>query len=135
MTKTKKIWLFWGLFYLICTVCGFIPSPGGAIYGLLVLLSLGFFVPPGMLIYQAVTQKDRKLLKRVWLLSIVSLGATLVTILLNFLAVGASESWGLVLYWLLILVSTPMICGQSWFIGLFGWACLLMTSIHFLRAK
>ena len=135
MTKTKKIWLFWGLFYLICTVCGFVSSPSGVAYGLFVLLSLGFFVPPGMLIYQAVTQKDRKLLKTVRLLSIVSISVTLVMILLNFLTFEASESWGLVLYWLLILVSAPMVCGQAWIIGLFGWACLLMTSIHFLRAS
>ena len=102
---------------------------------LFLLLSLGFFVPPGFLIYEAVQRKNRKILQIIRNLSLISLGLTLLTILLNFLSFQASESWGLVLYWLLILVSTPMICSQVWVVGLFGWACLLMTSMTYLKKE
>lgn len=135
MTKTKKIWLIWGAMYLLCTVCAFIPTQQAAFLGLFVLLSLGFFVPPGFLLYEAVKKHNRLLLKRIRLLSILSLSLTLVLILLNFLTIHASSAWGFGLYWLLILASTPMICGQAWVIGLFGWACLLMTSLTFLNKK
>ena len=135
MKKVRKLWIIWAAAYLICTVCAFFPVATGALTGLFLLLSLGFFLPPAFLIYEAVQNKRPKTLKIIRNLSTISLGLTLVTILLNFVAFGASKAWGLVLYWLLILVSTPMICSQVWVVGLFGWAMLLMTSLKFLKKK
>ena len=135
MKNTKLLWIFWAVAYVICTVCAFFPVTPGALSGLFLLLSLGFFVPPAFLIYNAVQNKRRKNLQIIRNLSLISLGLTLVTILLNFVAFQASEAWGLVLYWMLILVSTPMICSQVWVIGLFGWAMLLMTCLNFLKKK
>lgn len=135
MTKMKKLWIIWAAAYVICTVCAFFPVAPGALSGLFLLLSLGFFVPPVFLIYGAVQNRSRKTLKVIRNLSIISLSLTLVMILLNFVAFEASRAWGLVLYWGLILVSTPMICSQVWVVGLFGWAMLLMTSLKFLKKK
>ena len=135
MNKTKKLWMIWAAAYVICTVCAFFPVAQGALTGLFLLLSLGFFVPPGFLIYEAVQNRSPKTLKMIRNLSIISLSLTLLTILLNFVAFEASKAWGLVLYWLLILVSTPMVCAQVWVIGLFGWAMLLFTSLTYLRKK
>ena len=135
MKNTKHLWILWAVAYAVCTVCAFFPVSQGALTGLFLLLSLGFFVPPGFLIYEAVQNKWPKILRIIRNLSLISLALTLVTILLNFMAVQASEAWGLVLYWLLILVSTPMICSQVWVIGLFGWAVLLMTSLTYLKKK
>ena len=67
------------------------------------------------------------------ILFLLSLGLTLASILLNFLSIQASKDWGLVLNWILILVSTPMVCSQIWVLGLFGWACLLMVCLKYLR--
>lgn len=135
MSKMKKLWIFWGAAYLICTVCAFFSVSEGAISGLFLLLSLGFFVPPGLLIFEAVQRRDRKTLRLVRNLSLISLGLTLVMILANFMSFQASEAWGLVLYWLLILVSTPMVCSQVWVVGLFGWAVLLMSTLSHLKKK
>ena len=135
MTKMKKLWIIWAAAYVICTVCAFFPIAPGALSGLFLLLSLGFFVPPAFLIYGAVQNRSRKTLKVIRNLSIISLSLTLVTILLNFVAFEASRAWGLVLYWVLILVSTPMICSQVWVVGLFGWAMLLFTSLTYLKKK
>ena len=135
MSKTKTLWLLWGAAYGICTVCGFFPVASGALYGLFILLSLGFFVSPALLLFEAVQNKQPKILRIIRNLSLISLGLTLVTIVLNFVSIQASAAWGLVLYWILILVSTPMVCSQVWVIGLFGWAMLLMTCLHYLRKK
>ena len=135
MSKTKKLWIIWAVAYGVCTVCAFFPVTQGALSGLFLLLSLGFFVPPGLLIFEAVQKKHLQTLKHIRNISLISLGLTLIAILLNFLSIQASEAWGLVLYWFLILVSTPMICSQVWVVGLFGWACLLMTSLKYLRKK
>lgn len=135
MKKTKLLWCLWAAAYGICTVCGFFPVAAGALYGLFILLSLGFFVPPALLLFEAVQNKQPKILRIIRNLSLISLGLTLVTIVLNFVSIQASAAWGLVLYWILILVSTPMVCSQVWVIGLFGWAMLLMTCLHYLRKK
>ena len=135
MSKMKKLWIIWAAAYVICTVCAFFPVAQGALTGLFLLLSLGFFVPPGFLVYEAVQNRHPKTLRIIRNLSLLSLGLTLLAILLNFVAFEASRAWGLVLYWLLILVSTPMICSQVWVVGLFGWAVLLMTSLKFLKKK
>lgn len=135
MTKAGRIWLIWGVLYLICTACGFVPNPQGGWYGLFVLLSIAFFIPPGWLLYKAVQWRSSKIMKQVRLVSILSLSLSFVMILVNLLAIHASEAWGTALYWILIVVSAPMVCGQAWVIGLFGWACLLMASIMFAPKK
>lgn len=135
MSKAKKLWIIWAAAYVLCTVCAFFPVSQGALSGLFLLLSLGFFVPPGLLIYEAVQRKNYNTLKLIRNLSLISLGLTLLTILLNFVSIQASDAWGLVLYWLLILVSTPMICSQVWVVGLFGWACLLMVCLKYLKKR
>ncbi len=135
MSKTKKLWIIWAAAYALCTVCAFFPIAPGALSGLFLLLSLGFFVPPAFLIFEAVQKKTPKTLRIIRNLSLISLGLTLVTILLNFVSIQVSDTWGLVLYWILILVSTPMICSQVWVVGLFGWACLLMVCLKYLKKK
>ena len=135
MKKTKLLWCLWAAAYGICTICGFIPVKEDALAGLFILLSLGFFVPPALLIFQGVQNKQPNILRLIRTLSIICLSLTLVTIILNFVSIQASEAWGLVLYWMLILVSTPMICAQHWVIGLFGWAMLLMTCLNYLKKK
>ena len=135
MSKIKKLWIFWGIAYLICTICAFIPVASGLLTALFVMLSVGFFVPPAMLLYEAVQRGEKKLLRIIRTLSILSLSLTLVAILLNFFAIEATHAWGLALYWILILVSTPMICSQFWVLGMFGWACLLMVCLKYLKKK
>ena len=102
---------------------------------LMVTLSLAFFVPPAMLLYRAVPREDWQTIRRIRNLSILSLGSTMTMLILNFLSVGASAAVGNVLYWLLILVSAPMVCGQFWAVSLFLWACLLMVSIAQLKKR
>lgn len=129
MTKSIKLWISWGCFYVLCTACAFVPSPQGAWYGLFFLLSIGFFVPGGMLLCHGIKNRDRKTVKAVRIASILSLSLTLLIIVLNFATARDSALVGEVMYDILIIVSTPMVCSQVWLVSLFGWACLLMGSI------
>jgi hypothetical protein len=40
-----------------------------------------------------------------------------------------------VLYALLVIISSPMICGQYWVLSLFGWSWLMFDCISKLRRK
>ena len=129
MSKPTKLWITWGCLYLLCTACAFIAVDPGFLYGLFIVFSIGFFIPGGMLLHYGITQNQQKLVKTIRLISIISLSLTVLMIVLNFLTARDSAAVGTVMYWLLILVSTPMICSQVWVLGLFGWAFLLMASI------
>ena len=125
----RTVYICWGILYALCFGFGFIPEAEGITAWAMTGLGVVFFVPGFMLLY--LEQK-----KTVRLISAVSLIGTMVTIMLNFLAVNASTGTGDFLYVLLGLVSAPMFCARIWVLSLFLWACLLMsTFIKFPNKK
>jgi len=118
----------WAMMFVMCAVLGFIPNPKGAYYWIYLAFALLFFVPPAILISEAVKRDDVPELKRIRLISLVSLGLTLLALVLNFLSVSFTAAAGRFVYWVLIIVSSPMICGQIWLVSLFLWGCLLSAS-------
>lgn len=120
--NNKILYFVWGGLFILCGLLGFIPEPAGLGKWLLVVLSLGFFVPGWILLYRG----KRKLIRN---LSLISLLVTLLLLVLNFMSGRASEAAGDFLYGLLVFLSAPMVCSQYWIISLFLWACLLMSSL------
>ena len=118
----------WAGLFILCAGLGFIPEPEGALQILTTAASLAFFLPPALLLRQAGKQQDSDTVTLIWNLSALSLGLTLVLLVLNFLTVLRSEFLGQVLYYMLVMVSSPMVCSGHWALSLFLWACLLVTS-------
>lgn len=131
----KMLYTVWGAAYVLCAGLGFIPEPTGFGKAVLVLLSLLFFLPGGWLLYGSAKSGDRTDAKRIRNLSLIWLSVTLVLLVGNLLSAMAPEWVGNVLYVLLVLLSSPMICSRYWVLVLFGWACLLMVSLSLLRKK
>ena len=127
--KTKNLWLSWLYCYVLCTVLGFIPNPTGFFKFLFVVAAIGFFVP-GFLLLKSGQRKDQKL---VLTAAAVSLGLTVLLIILNFASALLPRVWGTVMYAFLVIFSTPMICAQYWVLSLFGWACVLFAAISALK--
>lgn len=123
--KTKTLWLIWLYLFAFCCILGFIPDPPEFVKALLVTVGVCFFIPGALLL----KSKEQKSVRLVRLLSICSLALTLVTVILNFASVLMEPVWGTVLYIIMGILSTPMLCCQVWAIGLFGWACLLAGSL------
>ena len=118
----------WGGMYILCCVLGFVSPTDIFSRVFMTVLSVLFFLPPGFMIWQARKKEDRKTLRLVRRISLLSLGLTTVTLVANFLSVLAStEIIGTVLHYLLCLVSVPMLCSNAWILSLFGWACLLFA--------
>ena len=132
--SNKTLYYIWGGLFIFCGLLGFIPQPAGIVKALMVLSSLVFFVPGGMLLYLNHRNGNFGTIKVVRNLSAISLGVTLFLLVLNFLSGNASDAMGEFLYGLLVMLSAPMVCSQYWFVPLFLWACLLMTAIS-LREK
>ncbi len=133
--KNSQIFMLWAFLYGVCAALGFFPEPEGALRGLMIVLSVAFFVPPAILAWRGIRDKDSFLLKKLRWLSLIWLGLTTLLLCLNFMTAEASEAAGLVLYWLLILGTAPMICSGSWFVPIFLWGCLLTVCLQYRPAN
>lgn len=131
----KKLYFLWGALFILCAALGFIPEPQGFLKVLLVLVSTLFFIPGFWLLYRAVISGNTEAIGHIRLISLVSLGGTLVFLIFNFLSAAASEAAGSFLYSLLVIVSTPMVCSQYWVLSLFLWAFLLTASISLSKKR
>ncbi len=131
----KTLFILWAVLFGLCAALGFLPEPEGPLGTALTVLSVFSFLPPALLIHQAGKQADRHTLLLIRNLSALSLGLTLVLLVLNFWSALGPETLGAVLYGLLVVVSSPMICSGQWALSLFLWACLLMVSLRFLRKQ
>ena len=143
MKLNKYILLaIWIGMFILCAVLGYLPPQEGANKWLLVIFAVLFFLPPALLVYKSRRDRDRKMLRLVRIASLAVLIATVALLVMNLLSVAlvlvmpekTALAVGDVLYDLLLLVSTPMVCGQYWGIGLIGWAALLWSCIFSERA-
>ena len=132
MKKTVVLTL-WGALFVLCAGLGLIPQPEGFGRVLLTMLSVAFFIPPSWLLHQAKMSGDASVLKLIRNLSALSLGLTALLLVGNFLSVFAGAWAGSFLYYMLVLVSSPMVCSGFWALSLFLWACLLTVSRKLLK--
>ena len=130
--KTKQLWLKWLYMTALCAALGFLPETDVVILrALLMLAAIIFFIPGGLLL----TKGNRKTVKRVILISSLSLALSTGLIIFNFATVLMPDAWGSVAHILLGVFTTPMLCSQNWALSLFGWACLLSGGLFMLPKK
>ena len=131
--KRNLLYALWGVLFILCAGLGFIPEPEGALGLLLTLCALVFFLPAALLLYQAGKKQDVRTLLLIRNLSALSLGLTLLLLILNFFTAFSSEFLGQVMHCVLVIVSSPMVCSGHWAMSLFFWACLLTVSRKMLK--
>lgn len=127
----KVLFILWGGLFFLCAGLGLLPEPQGFLKIIMTALSVLFFLPPVVLLYRG----DRETALLIRNLSLLSLGVTLLTLILNFVLAVGSELLGNILHYVLVIVSAPMICSGYWVLSLFLWACLLMVSLKILKKK
>lgn len=131
----KRYFALWGGLFALCAGLGFFSEPDGLLKAVMVLLSLGFFVPGFLLLRDARQRGDRDVIKLIRNLAALSLLSTVILLIANFMSVMAGEILGTMLYYVLIIVSAPMICGQYWAVSLFLWAALMLSAVKELKHK
>ena len=126
----KLLFALWGGLFILCAGLGFIPgfsqNVSAGAQAVLTVLAVAFFAPPACLIYGAKKEKDARTLKLVR-------GISLLALVLNVLSAMGTVTMGNVLFAVLIVVSSPMVCSGYWALSLFLWACLLIVSHSLLR--
>lgn len=126
--KNSALYYIWAGLYALCFGLSLISAPSGALQVVMTILSLAFFLPPAWLLVNAHKHSDEKTLKTVRILSILSLGLTLLCFVLNIFALGWPETAGNIIYYVLIFLSVPMVSCGSYALSLFLWACLLFAT-------
>ena len=126
--KNKILYCLWAALYILCVGLGVFEEPEGFLKAALVVIALFFFVPGAILLWDAKTQGNRRGVLAIRWISASSLLLTLIFLMI-FLVTGSNgHASADVFYEVLILVSSPMVCSQYWFLSLFLWACLLSAS-------
>jgi len=134
--KERTLYPLWATGYVLCLCLGAIPERSALGQWVLTAVGVLFFVPGAALLYLALKKKDRAGLRRLRLISGLSLALTTVLITANLLSVlSGSMAMGDVLYILLLLVSSPMSCCGWWVMSLFLWAFLFLGSFPQLWGK
>lgn len=131
----RSLFALWGGLFILCAALGFIPEPQGVLRGVLTILSVLFFLPGAALLFQAAQRGDRRTARLIRDLAALSLALTVGVLIVSFLTALSSQQVGAFLYGLLVIVSSPMICGGYWALSLFLWACLLIASWKVLRRR
>ena len=133
--KKTALYIAWFCLFLATVILGSVEPGSKAVKIVMIALSVAFFIPPGILLYQGISRGDRAQVVLLRYISAASLGVTFLLLIANFLSTGLSQGAGDFLYALLIILSAPMVCSQFWVISLFAWACILMTTIMYCPKK
>ena len=131
----KVLVALWGGLFILCAGLGFIPQPEGFFKGLMTALAVLFFLIGFLLLYRAKQSGDRGTVALIRNLAAASLVATAALLVANFLSFGAGEAVGDGLYAVLVILSSPMVCGGNWLMSLFLWACLLVAGTDILKKR
>ena len=126
--KQKLVYPIWAALYIICICLGAIPERSSAGQTVMTIVSILCFVPGYWLLTDAIMKWDTKTLFHLRLISGISLGATLLAMVLNILSAFWSETLGVVMHIFLLFVSAPMMSWGSILSPLL-WAVLLFASI------
>ena len=131
--KHSTLYALWGGLFIFCAGLGFVPASGSLLRACLTGLSLLFFLPPALLLWQARRDRDADTLKLLRNLSAAALSAALVLLIANVLSLAAPEALGDLLYVVFVIATAPMVCSGYWLLPLFLWACLLIASANALK--
>ena len=126
--KTKALYGIWLCLYILAVGLGTVTQRSAAMHIWFTALSLIFFIPGILLLWEGHRGNCPKLLKQIRLISAGSLLLTVSLIVLNILSVTAGEYAGQILNDVLILVSAPMFLCSWQGVSIFLWACLFVSS-------
>ena len=133
--KLKSVWLSWLYLFVLCAALGFIPAGTGAFQVLFALVAAGFFVPGFVLLVKADHRDDEKTIRLIRNISLIALVMATLLIMFNYLTTIMTAAWGIVAYWMLVFLASPLVCGQYWILGLFGWASLMVYAVMLMQKR
>ena len=133
--KKTILYIIWLCMAVLCIGLGTLEADSLLLQIPLAAIGIVFFVPPAIVMYDALESQNRKEILRLRLISILSLALTVIVLIAFVLSSAVGAESADFLYDLLNIVSCPMLCCQQWLISLFLWGCLLSASFFKTNRK
>ena len=125
----RQLYTLWvGLFGITALLGLLFPGPKGLGQALLILLAVGFFLPPWLILAKAKAAGERRHLVIVRCLAAASLAATVVLLCAGIRSLALGEGVGQLIHVLMSILCAPLTCGNYYVIPIFCWATLLFGS-------
>ena len=124
----KTLYVLWAGMFVLTAALGFLfPNVTDMTEKLPLQLATGaFFIPPWAIMTKANAEGTDKHIKIVRNLSLSSITATCVLLVLNIYSAGMGEAVGNALNAALTIISAPLVCSNFYVMPLFLWGTLLM---------
>lgn len=122
------LWL--GLYVLTAVLGAFLPGAGGWLHGLMMVLSVVFFLPPVLILHRAKQEGNAHYLRLVRLLSILALVLATGFLCLAIWTAQSPAALQATVHILTAILTAPMVCSGFYALPLFLWAVLLMLSFQ-----
>jgi len=120
----------WGGMFALCAWLGTVQTDNLFARIALSLIAVLFFVPGALLLYNGITEKNRKLVLTIRWICVASLVLTTAVLIFDIVAALVMPApVFIVSHFALIVVSSPLYCLRfSKWASLFLWACLLFAT-------
>lgn len=127
----RCLYRIWGGLYALTAVLGLVfpdVEQGGAL-AVLRLVTVGFFLPPWMILAKARREEARFHIRLLRYLSAAWLALVLAFFCASILTVGQSEALGNFLHIAMTVVCAPLVCSHYYVLPMFLWATILVTPV------
>lgn len=132
--RYKDLYSAWCALFVLTALLGLLfPGAEGFGRAVLLLLAMGFFIPPWLILVKSKRSGGKRNITIVRWLSLASLLATLGLLCAGILSLPLGEGVGNVIHVLMSVICAPLTCGNFYVIPIFLWATLLFGS--FGKAK
>ena len=127
--RYDRLYPVWAGLFVLTAVLGLLfPEAEGFGRAILLTLTVGFFLPPWLILAKAKQTGDRQNVKLIRYLALASLAATMVLFCAGIWSVGTSL--GQTLQILMSIICAPLTCGNYYVLPMFLWATLLIGSFR-----
>lgn len=128
--RYQTLYYIWGGLFALTAVLGLLfPNvEHEAALAALMAVSVGFFVPPWLILEKAKGENRLFHVRLLRYLAIASLTATLVFLCAGILSVRYDQAVGDLLHIMMTILCAPLVCSNFYVVPMFLWATLLVGS-------
>ncbi|MBR2048902.1 MAG: hypothetical protein IJ960_09945 [Oscillospiraceae bacterium] len=127
--RYRQLYTLWGGLFGLTALLGLLfPGAKGIGQALLIVLAVGFFLPPWLILIKARAAGVKKHIILIRCLAAASLAATLALLCAGIRSLALGEGVGQLIHVLTSILCAPLTCGNFYALPIFLWATLLFGS-------
>ena len=127
--RYDRLYMAWAILFALTGLMGLLfPGAGGFGRAVLILLAVGFFLPPWLILAKARAGKAKRHITLIRCLAAASLVATVLLLCAGIRSLTLGEGAGNLIHIATSILCAPLTCGNYYALPIFCWATLLFGS-------